>query len=207
MKYYMIDIESMGTDFKNDDIIQIGILECVKNGNLYTPGRSYQRNLFTDQTPKNEWIANTHKNLLPICQKLDYASPVEIRADILAFFQQCGEMGAVNVMGLNATNFDIPYMVTKGYLVAPQDGRPGDYSYRIYELRGAYALAKDILNLSDDKELFELTSSMPSSFMLPSGQKHEALYDCYKQLQTLNGILSVASGVSSIKRGVVHAKG
>lgn len=194
MTQFMIDIETMGVDFKADDIIQIGILEVTKNADGYhVPGRSFMRTLHTEQKPKNDWIATNHKDLLPICYKTEYASPVEIRAHILSFFQKCGVNTRAQLMGLNAATFDIPYLVEKKYLVPPGSDDAaianGDYHYRIYELRGAISVASDVLKLDDKNLLRSATNYAPNLFELPAGKKHEALYDCYKQLQTLNGLI------------------
>lgn len=190
----MIDIETMGTDIDRDDIIQIGILECNKAGNYWVPGKSYMRTLFTGQVPKDEWIATNHKDLLTICYDTPLAKPEEIRADILKFIRSCGEEGQFNVIGMNVVGFDLPFLVKKKMLVPPttiNTTRLGDYSYRVYEMRGAINLATDVLNVSD-KELFKLAKeASPKLFELPAGKKHEALFDCYKQLQTLNGVIKL----------------
>jgi oligoribonuclease (3'-5' exoribonuclease) len=195
MKYFMLDIESMGVDFESDDIIQIALLELTKDSNgYYVAGRSFLRTLHTSQKPKNDWIAKTHKDLLPICLNTPRTTPTKVRTEILRFFKECGVDGPAMIMGLNATTFDVPYMVNKGYFQKPKQDvnnkLVGDYHYRIYELKGAYNLAQDVLNI-DDKELKTL-----SNFYNPfpdqdiPGKPHEALYDCYRQTQTLNGIIS-----------------
>lgn len=181
-KYFMIDLESMGLDFDQDDIIQIGILEITKDvDGYYHPNKSFMQTLYTDQEPKNDWIKENHKDLLPLCRQTNFQAPIQVRAGILAFMQSCGVNQSAQLMGLNATSFDIPYMVHKGYL------KKEDFHYRIYELRGAYALAMDVLNVSD-KELFKAASESCPWIKLPEGKKHQALYDCYNQLKTLNGI-------------------
>jgi hypothetical protein len=96
------------------------------------------------------------------------------------------------MMGLNATTFDIPYLTHKGYLQKPvpdQNNKlSGDYHYRIYELKGAYNVAKDVLKV-DDQTLFAMAEDACPEITLPPGGKHEALYDCYKQLKVLNGVI------------------
>lgn len=193
MKHFMLDIETMGTDFESDDIIQIGLLELTPaSDGTYIPGRAFQRTLYTNQKPKNAWIANTHRELLQVCRYSPRMTPEQVRSEILAFFRECGVNEPAMIMGLNATTFDIPYMVQKGYLRKPvpdQNNRlAGDYHYRIYELKGAYNLAQNVTGLNS-KLLFERAEAACPEVVLPEGKKHEALYDCYRQLKVLNGII------------------
>lgn len=189
----MLDIETMGTDFDADDIIQIALLELTQAGDgTYTPGRSYTRTLFTAQKPKNDWIANTHRELLETCRRTPMVRVSAVRNEILEFFSSCGVNEPAMIMGLNATTFDVPYLVHKGFLKKPtQDANNklvGDYHYRIYELKGAYNLAQDVLGM-DSKRLFASAELECPEIELPAGKKHEALYDCYRQTKVLNGLI------------------
>lgn len=191
MKHFMLDIETMGTDFESDDIIQIGMLEVTPVNGLYQPGRSYCRTLHTSQKPKNDFIRNTHKELLSVSIKCPIIETAKVRTEILGFFKDCGVNEPALIMGLNASMFDVPFMVKKGFFRPPsQDVNNklvSDYHYRIYELKGAYNLAQDVLGL-DSKTLFERAAEMCPE-IIPIGRPHEALYDCYNQLKTLNGII------------------
>jgi oligoribonuclease (3'-5' exoribonuclease) len=191
MKYFMIDLETMGTDMESDDIIQIALLECIPHVNGYVPGKSYCRTLHTSQKPKNDWIKNTHKELLQVSMKCPIIEVAKVRAEILAFFRECGVNEPAMIMGLNATTFDVPYMVYKGFLRKPyQDANNklvGDYHYRIYELKGAFNLAQDVLRV-DSKVLFNRAAELCPE-IIPFGRPHEALHDCYGQLKTLNGVI------------------
>lgn len=194
-KYFMIDIETMGTNFDRDDIIQIGILEVTKDPRgYYNPGRSYVQTLYTDQEPLNEWIRTNHADLLTICRKETFRSAPEVRAGILNFFRQCGVTELAQLMGLNAMGFDVPYLVNKKYLVKPEQGEDnilrGDYHYRVFELSGVYTIGMDILGL-DRKDFFKVANDACGWIDLPKGKKHDALYDCYAQLKTLNGVIKL----------------
>ncbi len=195
MKHFMLDIESMGTDFDSDDIIQIALLELNRNADgTYKPGDAFCRTLHTSQKPKNDWIANTHKDLLPVCKRTPRLSAYQVRGEILSFFKSCGVVGPAMIMGLNATTFDVPYLVHKGYLQKPVQNASGklvgDYHYRIYELKGAYNLAQDVLTM-ENNAMFEKAAKYAPEIELPTGGKHEALYDCYSQLKTLNGLIRI----------------
>jgi oligoribonuclease (3'-5' exoribonuclease) len=180
MKHFMLDIETMGTDPTSDDVIQIGILELDEVDGFFIPGRAFSRTLFTSQKPKDEWIATNHKDLLEVCRRTPMTTAKQIRSEILSFFRTCGFVGAAPLMGLNLMSLDIPFLLAKGYL------ERGDFHYRVYELRGSYNTARIALGL-DDKSFFERSAAAYPEIELPAGKKHEALYDCYSQLKTLNG--------------------
>jgi hypothetical protein len=181
----MLDIETMGTSIESDDIIQIGLLEVIEDGDYYRAGKSYSRTLHTSQKPKNTWIEENHRDLLPVCRRTPMVSVAAVRTEILAFFAECGVTGPAELIGLNATTFDVPFMLRAGYL------KTGDYHYGIYELKGAMKFAQKALKI-DPKQLVARAHDAWPDIELPAGKKHEALYDCYSQLKTLNGLLWLA---------------
>lgn len=196
-KMFMVDIETMGVDVKNHDILQIGILECIKNERgFYVPARSFLKVVHSDQETTDPWILKHHAELIPLSRAAEYESPTEIRAQILGFFAQCGVIEKANLMGLNACVFDIPSLVNHGYL------KDGDFHYRVYELTGAYNLAQDALGLERRDKLFELTNAACDWIDLPATKKHDAMYDCYSQLKSLNGCIKLLQqNVSLSSRG------
>lgn len=184
-KYFMVDIETMGVSTKNDDVLQIAILECIKNDRgFYIPARTFNKIIHTEQVTTDPWILKTHATLLPISRATEYESPTEIRAQILAFFKQCG-VDRPELMGLNAGMFDIPSLLNHGYL------KDGDIHYRVYELTGTFNLAQDVLGLDRRDKLFKIVNAACDWIELPTGSKHEAMYDCYSQLKALNGCIKV----------------
>jgi len=195
--YFMLDIETMGTDKTSDDIIEIGILELNRDKHgFYQPGRTFSKVLCTDQKPKNDWIATTHKDLLRLAGTGKSPAPGLVRSHILEFFNECGVTELAQIMGMNVAGFDLPFMVQKGYLVPPQNGgvnnvTAGDYHYRVYELKGAFNVAQDVFGV-DSKELFKRAErASPTTYLPANGRPHTALYDCYKQLNTLNGVIAL----------------
>lgn len=193
MQYFMLDIETMGTNPKSDDIIQIAILEVLRQKDgTYQAGNAFCRTLHTSQKPTNDWVANQHRKLLQECRRTPPTTPEKIRAEILSFFEWCGAEKPVKFIGLNLMSLDIPFLVEKGILEAPTVDRlnrlNGDFHYRIYELRGGFNLAEDVTGLSG-KELFEAAERLAPDVTMPEGRAHEALFDCYKQLKTLNGLI------------------
>ena len=190
-KYVMVDIETSGLKPSESEILQIAMLEVIKDPRGYFyPGRSFEKILHFDKEVTDEWILKTHKDLLPRCKAATYQSPVEVRAEIVRFFQQTGQKN-IYLMGLNASVFDYPWLVNKGYL------KEGDVHYRIFELTGAYGLAQAVLHLNGDraddrKTFFEMANGSCEWIELPKGvSAHDAIYDCYSQLKTLNGCIKL----------------
>lgn len=182
-KLMMIDIETMGLE-ETDDIIQIGILECIKNSRgLYIPARSFVKVLHTDQEPQTDWIRNHHKDLLAISSKTEYELPAVVRAQILAFFKQCN-VTTPTVIGLNVGSFDLPKLYKEGYL------NKSDVHYRLYDITSIAKFIVDIKSI-DSKELYKRADDYSSWYELPEGKAHDALYDCHKQLKNFNGMLSM----------------
>ena len=180
----MVDIETNGTDMFKDDIFQIGILECIKNSKgFYIPARTFTKLLNTEQDPHSDWIVKHHTELIKKCKATPYESPTEVRAQILNFFKGCG-VDKPSLMGLNALTFDIPFLYKWGYL------KPEDHHYRTYELTGAYLLAQDGFQI-ERAEMFKTADAFCDFIELPEGNAHEALYDCYQQLKTLNGLIAM----------------
>jgi DNA polymerase III epsilon subunit-like protein len=176
--YYMLDCETMGTNPETDDMLEIGILELFDFDGFLMPGRAYNRKLFTSQKPKDDWIATNHADLIRECRKVPMIEPEKVRAEVLKF---CGP-GPINLVGLNVMSLDVPFMLAKGFF------KPGDFHYRIFEMRGSINTACRVLRL-EEKALYEEANRAFPEIELPEGKKHQALYDCYKQTKTLNGII------------------
>lgn len=110
----------------------------------------------------------------------------------------------VYLMGWNISGFDVPFLVHHRFLrpssYTDVDGKQvqhGDFHYRHYELGGAAAFARDVLNVDIETTakrdaFFAWAKCFDQDTVLPPGAKHGALYDCYAQLKLLNGLLHVA---------------
>lgn len=182
MKHFMLDIETTGLDPSAHDILEIGLLECTRTEDgTYEPGRAYSRILHTSQKPTDEWIKVNHKDLLRESMKCPIIEIAKVRAEILAFFKECGEAWRPSIMGLNVHSLDLPFLFQKNIL------QKSDIHYRTYELRGSFYFAGDVLG-EDDATLFKLANDLAPE-IVPVGKPHRALYDCYNQLKTLNGMI------------------
>lgn len=200
-KHFMLDIESTGIDSIKEDLLQIGILEATFDGNKWVPGRTLEIIQHTDKKPESAFAREHMAKLYEVCNRAPKWEAENIRWMILDFFAKCGATPPeVYLMGWNASNFDVPFLVDKGCLVPSRyetqadgsDKMVGDFHYRIYELGGAISLIQNKFPKRARKDLLEEAESRDQSFALPEGKQHDALYDCYSQLKTLNGLIAMA---------------
>lgn len=198
-KHFMIDIETTGIEPDKNDLLQVGILECTFDGQRWNPGRSIELINHTDKQPESQFAKEHMTDLYQLCNAAPKWEPLGMRTHILEFFKRCGETPPmVYLMGWNASNFDIPFLVHKGilkpnyYEIGP-DGKDimrGDFHYRVYEMGGAVSLAQNVKNYSDRKTLLQDAENVYGEYpALPQGKQHDALFDCYKQLRILNGLI------------------
>jgi len=200
---FMLDIESTGVDKDRDDIIEIGIIEMFKHGYYWLlTGKQIRLVLHTDKQPESAFSKENMSNLFKEANEAPMLSPQQVRSKLLEFFEWCGCTGAKDVFfcGWNAGMFDVPFLVKKGYLhesgydLDPNDSSKdiitGDFHYRIYELAGAIQLMSDILEFSPTLVREMAEESCPTGH-LPEGQRHDAIYDCFRQVNILNGLIKL----------------
>ena len=202
---FMLDIETTGIDPETEDLLQIALIEMVPTGTgFYHPGKQF--NLFqgTKRYPESEF-ANTHMaGLYATCRETPVKSSAEIRAQILDFYSLCDPETPpeqTRICGWNASSFDLPFLVKKRCLRPPgyeqvdgKDVEVGDYSYRIYEMGGAVAIAVDVLRIpAEDRKAFldRALQSDPVDISLPPGGEHNAVFDCYRQIKMVNGLIAL----------------
>lgn len=200
-KHFMIDIETTGIDPTKEDLLQVGILELNLVNGRWAYGRSLELLQHSGRRPMSSFAKEHMAALYDKCNAAPWISPEELRAKILAFFRECGaEPPNVYLMGWNASNFDVPFLVhnrvlvPSSYVPGPEgkDVMVGDFHYRIYELGGAVSLAQNILGYQDRNALLKTAKGM-FEMALPAGKEHDALYDCYAQTQLLNGLIAMTS--------------
>lgn len=199
-KHFMIDIETTGVDPKKDDLLQIGLLEATfGTDGFWHPGRKLELLQHTDRKPESEFAKEHMAELYEVCNRAPLWKPEDLRWMILKFFKDCGaEPPMVFLMGWNASGFDIPFLISKGILVPSNyeqvDGKEvmrGDFHYRVYELAGAIALICDAKSLERKKVISE-AEAFSDKIQLPHGKEHDAVFDCFKQLKILNGLIALA---------------
>jgi hypothetical protein len=136
------------------------------------------------------------------CNAAPLLTVERLRWELLEFLRACGtkDCNDTYFMGWNCSNFDLPFLIAKGVLQAGRydtvDGKDqmvGDFHYRIYEMGGAVSLAQNIRNEKDRKKLLDQARDLDCRPYLPkTGKKHDALYDCYAQLQLLNALITLS---------------
>lgn len=198
-KHFMLDIESTGIDPAAEDLLQVGLLEVDWSDGFWWPGRSLEMVFHTDRKPESSFAKEHMVALYERCNAAAVLTPEVARGHILDFFKNCDAGGPdTYLMGWNASNFDVPFLVAKGvlrpsgYVPGPdgKDVRVGDFHYRIYELGGSVSLAQNVLRSTDRGALLEAAKAAYP--MNPwAGKEHDALYDCYSQLRLINGLIKL----------------
>ena len=205
-KHFMVDIETTGTNLRKDDILQIGILELEFLMGSWRPGKSFEMDLYTNRQPESQFAKEHQAELYERCRKVAFLPACSVRAHLLHFLQTCGVTGPdIYFMGWNAAGFDLPFLAAHAYLephryeqdINGKDVPAGDFHYRIYELQGAISLAENVLGYNDRKGLIKDAEEHGRLSMLSStfpGKQHDALFDCYRQTQILNGLITLLKG-------------
>lgn len=192
-KHFMIDIETTGVSFEKDEILQLAVLEVDYDAKRrqWVPGRSLEMFFGIDHGPLTDFAKENQAALYAQCQTGPVHTRAAARPELLSFFKSCGAEGrAVFLMGLNAAGFDVQMCHAKGVLVPPGYGLDGslvgDHHYRVYEITGALEFAADAMGI-ERSVIHHLTPTL----VLPGRTAHDALYDCYQQLNLLNTALQM----------------
>jgi hypothetical protein len=193
-KQFMLDIETTGVDPKTDDVLQIAIVEMS-----YTPegyweiGR--QLNFFqnTKRQPENSFAREQMADLFAHCQQQPLVAVPDARQKILDFFKLCGAKSPhVYICGWHVGIFDLPFLAHHGYLnpARYEEGKlVGDCHYRVYDIGGVLQF---VANLRGKSEINPLINETLSLFPVPQpGSRHDALFDCLRQVQVLNGLIKI----------------
>lgn len=208
-KHFMIDIEATGIDPAMEDLLSVGVLEVEFDGSFWQPKNAGEWFCHTTRKPESQFAKEHMVELYERCNALPSAPPYKrhqtMRDCLLNFIRSCGTTGAIDTyfMGWNASNFDLPFLVAKGILQTNRyetgpDGKDrmvGDFHYRVYELGGAVSLAQNVCSKMDRGALLEVARGMAPRIFPAQGKKHDALYDCYTQLQLLNGLIALMRSV------------
>jgi oligoribonuclease (3'-5' exoribonuclease) len=194
-KHFVTDIETTGTSPELDDILQLAFLETDFSGEYWVPGKEYETILHSDKTPAYKWARDHLSDLYAKSNRADYITPEVHRDYILRFFKDCGADVPVSLMGYNISVFDIPFYEKKGLLKKfarnpeNKDEQSGDFHYRVYDIMGVIELAENLF-LEPTKEIVAQAVNDDKTISLPPKRKsHDALYDCYRELKTLNGLI------------------
>lgn len=209
--HFMVDIETTGVNKESDEILEVGVVEIEYKYPFWIPtGRVYHRVLHYAGQPETPFAKQHMKELYKKCNETDPSSNYELLSRELKLFihnrvaprppalSLSGEVPKL-FMGWNASNFDIPFLfikniLTPSYYETQPDGKEklmGDVHYRIYEQTGSVQIISDMSGL-DRKTLERLAPDInPVPVALPEGKSHDALYDCYSQINMQNGLIQI----------------
>lgn len=209
----MIDIETTGVDIKNDDIMEVGIVEIAMSESLgyYEPtGRKFHMRLHTPKKPESQFAKEHMTELYGICNDLDpeFFNLTNMQFALSEYLH--GEERTEKIqkgtkkprpqmfIGWNASTFDLPFMFENKLLqktwyeqVNGKEELFGDVHYRVYEQSGALQGLIDATGF-DRKTVKSLIEEFnPTNIKLPEGKAHDALYDCYKQIIMQNSMIAI----------------
>lgn len=207
----MIDIETTGTDKILDDILEVGVVETVMEAGFIVPtGKIFHSLLHNKREPQTEFAKKYMAPLYKRCNEVSEDRTCELVSQELRTwlhgetFMRDEEITYAlpkpkKWIGHNASGFDLPFMFEKNILQPSYHKRVaegkeelfGDVHYRIYEQAGALQLAIDVTGL-DRKTVHALAMDLaPNIFKMPEGEDHDAIYDCFKQINALNGYIAL----------------
>jgi len=193
---FMIDIETSGVDLESDQILQIAVV-AVKLGKsgFWTPLGEFNFYQNFPEDPSNDFAKKHMVDVYARCNKADYVPPDQVRLQLLEFFEKHHGICPVQLLGWNAGGFDMPFLVRDGYLNPTRyekvDGEfdlVGDFHYRIYDIGSVLQFVRDQVGVPRDV-MTDVAEKIYPELPLPDGQKHDALYDCYRQIRLLNGLI------------------
>lgn len=191
-KMFMIDIETSGVDPLKDEVLQIAILEMNFQEGFWKKGKTFNFFQHSDRKPTTKFTIEHMKEIFDRCNKAPLVPAAEVRQQILAFCKECGA-DAPNIFfcGWNAGIFDLPFLAHHGYLFPAKyenDQLVGDCHYRVYEISGALNLAANVKGTNEINVVLKEAQKMGPKL---EGTRHEALYDCERQMNILNALITM----------------
>lgn len=211
--YHMIDIETTGTNKETDDILEIAIVKIQRDESSgfwgLCLGQDFHRKVFSSRQPENKFAKENMSKLYDECNKLnperdDIGSVSEHLRVWLHGEENYGKahQDPKYFMGWNASNFDLEFMFKKGvmsptYYIYCEDKKKevlyGDAHYRVYEQTGAIEFLIDVTGFSRNTIMKMAEDMIPPQYKLslPEGKLHDALYDCYSQINMMNGLIAL----------------
>ena len=206
--FLMLDIETTGIDPKVEDLLQIGMLEMIWEGDHYRDGKSVCLHQFSNRAPISDFAREHQQRLYTVCNGTVLVKPEELRKRVLEFAKACGFIPPnLKLAGWNAAVFDVPFLVDKGVLrpsrytaVKEQEHRVGDFHYRVYDVQSVLQFVMNIHNTGSKDKIAQLIKELSENSVyhaaLPPGAVHDALWDCYNQLNYLNDLLALIRPLS-----------
>lgn len=188
----MLDIETTGIDPTTSEVLQIAIIEMNFLGGFWEKGKVFDFCQHTDQQPTTKFAKDHMKELYAKCNKAPFVEPAKVRQMIIDFCKECGS-NPPNIFfaGWNAGIFDIPFLAHHGYLVPAKyenDKLTGDSHYRVYEISGALNLVANVRGNNEINAVLKEAQKMSPPL---DGARHEAVFDCERQMHILNALITM----------------
>lgn len=197
LKQFMLDIETTGVDPLQEEVLQIAMVELDFYAGLWRPGKKFNFFQNTKRDPTTKFAKEHMVDLYLHCQAQPFVPPEEVRKMMIDFCRDCGaEPPNIYFCGWNVGIFDIPFLAHHKYLQPAQyveDRLVGDCHYRVYEMSGALQFFANVRGTNEVNPLIKEALKVAGS---PKGNKHDALYDCERQIAILNGLLMLATNKS-----------
>ncbi len=186
MTMYMIDIETTGLE-QNCEILQCAVLEMIPTEDkLYLPGNMIEFIQFQKDRPTTDFQKEHQQALFRRCNTTPYVDPKAINHLMTRFFLGSGSSEQPRLCGWNIGVFDLDRLKANGWLM------PDQYHFRTYEMAGAIELAIDISRLRREDVLSAARfRSTDHRKLVADRGAHDAVYDCFQQLDLLNGLIKV----------------
>lgn len=204
--HYMIDIETTGVDRKKDSLLEVGVVEILFNkeiGYWQPTGKEFHKVLHYPGSPETIFAKENMADLYLKCNQASEGEnyenlSIELKNWLHGYAETFTEPKFF--MGWNASTFDIPFLLEKNILKASyykkvsadKEVLRGDVHYRVFEQTGALqqVIAETGLSRNCVKILGEELNPYPVK--LPEGKSHDALYDCYYQINMANGLIALS---------------
>ncbi|NUM87644.1 MAG: hypothetical protein HUU37_00430, partial [Bdellovibrionales bacterium] len=191
-RMFMLDIETTGIDPAHEDVLQVALVEMEFKTGQWVRGREFNLYQGTSRKPATKFAQEHMKEIYERCNREPRLPSDEVRARILKFCAECGAQPPnIFIAGWNAGIFDIPFLAHHGYIVPARyenDKLTGDVHYRIYEISGALQL---VANVKGHNEINKMLKEAEKLSPKIEGSRHEAVFDCYRQIHLLNGLIQI----------------
>lgn len=205
LKLVMLDLETTGTDPKTTEILEIGAVLVELHEGVMTPKQNFHVYIQTDTkaNPENPFVMKFQKNLYDHCNNLPKTENLEkAKKEFKNFLdesfpnQNPSKLDTLpQFTGQNFSVFDSQYLLHNGLLQASTHNEKNEikasYNYRSLEIQSYSIVLAQALGYKSATDFMNYAASLDTETELPEGNSHTALYDCYKQIKSFNGLMKI----------------
>lgn len=213
----MTDLETTGTNPLTTEILEIGAVEVELHNGVMTPKKDFHAYIQTDTkaNPENPFVMKFQKHLYEKCNSLPKTENLEkAKQGFSNFLKECfpnqnpKDLNSLpQFCGQNFSIFDSQYLLNYGFLQPSKHNEKNEitatYNYRSLELQSFSIVLAQALGYKSATEFMTYASSLDTVVTLPEGNAHTAIYDCYQQIKSFNGVMKILN-VSQIAQ--IHRK-